>query len=512
MTFVSEVVSLKVAGNFVGALQRVSLLLQNSQIDLIDSSLWAQLMNNPTTFERPSDHEANVLFMTAAMTLLDSHCHRLEPAIARGVVDNFLKGCHFRQSAHSDVNIKPLMQARARLFFRSSYVLPNHDYTFGTAVANPKRPRVGVIFRHMHADPETTSLLPFFSEAKKNGIELIIFVQKVDSLDIFGKEMVGLSSQVVELPANLVHSVDLIRATDLDILIFGNDVTAKLSLGACLSFHRVARRAICTVSTLVTTASPYVDEYFGCEYHFKRGAAEEFCERFVHLPSPGFAFSFSKENKIGKVLFSPRDMGLNNEDVFFVSGANHTKLHGPVLDTWAAILKRCPNSVIFLYPYPPHFGPARESITARIRARFASHGVSPSRVLILPQLPDRHAVKSLLTHMDIGLDSFPYPGVTTIVDAIESNLPTVTLAGRTLRSAQAGAVLATAGLQDLVTFDVDEYIDKAVAIAHRPEYRKALVDQIVNARAGLLPFVDGSLFGKAANKEYFRIHGELKKQ
>lgn len=508
----ADITSRKSAGNFTGAVEAITQLLQESPTRLTEPSVWALLMNQPAHFENVHDHEANVLFVTAVMMIIDEVCDEIDPLEAKRIIDAFLQGTQFRLTAHSDVDVKELMAMRARLFARSSFVLTEREHTFNTPVANQWRPRVGILFRHIRADPETTSLLPFFSHAKKSGIELILFVSEQHTIDEFGQRMVDASDHVIHIPQNLTHAVTTLRNADLDILVFGNDITAKLSLGACLSFHRVARRAVCTVSTLVSSASSFVDEYFGCGYHMDRGAKAEFTEHFVALPSPGFAFNFSDEKSPSQVTINRRQLGFGENTVLFVSGANQSKLHGPLLDTWATILRRVPDSALFLYPFPPHFGTAQDSVIARIRSRFERLGLNPARIIVLPQLSGRHAVKSLLRQMDIGLDSFPYPGVTTIVDAIESHLPTVTLAGSTLRSAQGAAVLASVGFTELITTDLDQYVATAIALANNIEARNSIVERMRIVMTGRPPFLDHTHFSRAAAREYFRIHAELQRE
>jgi predicted O-linked N-acetylglucosamine transferase (SPINDLY family) len=502
----------KSVGDFIGAAELVAQTLAENPEYFIDPSVWAQLLNHPATFEQAHEHETNVLFMTAVMMMLEELCEQLGSAAAQTLCDAFLQGAQFRLTAHSDVDVKDMMVMRARIFLRSSYVLPERDYSFDTPVANPWRPRIGILFRHLRADPETTSLLPFFSQAKNSGIETLIFVAEEHPMDTFGRRMVSGCDRIIPLPAHLPQAVRALREADLDILVFGNDITAKASFGACLSFHRIARRTVCAVSTLVTTASPYVDEYFGSGYHAQRGAAAEFLERYTSLPGPGFAFCFGEEKSPSKVTINRSQLGLSEETVMFVSGANYTKLHGPVLDAWLEILRRVPDSALFLYPFPPHFGPSQDAVVARLQGRFKRNGVNPARIIILPQLPGRGAVKSLLRQMDVGLDSFPYPGVTTIVDAIESHLPTVTLAGQSLRSAQAAAVLSSVGMDELITHDVAGYIQKAVTLATQTKLRWDVVGRLKNTMAGTPSFLDDIGFGRAAVFEYFRIHNELKKK
>lgn len=508
---IDDILEKRVAGDFTGATELIAQALAETPENFLDPSIWAQIVNQPATLKHAQDHEANVLFVTAIMMIIDEICNHLDPALSKGLADAFVQGAQFRLTAHSDVDVKALMAMRARIFSRSSFVLSNKDYDFKTPVANPWRPRIGVLFRHLRADPETTSLLPFFSQAKKSGIEVIIFVAEENPTDAFGQRIASSCDRIIRIPAKLSSAINVLRDEDLDVLIFGNDITAKNSLGACLSFHKVARHTICTVSTLVTTASPFINEYFGCDYHAQRGAAGEFVEHFVSLPGPGFAFSFAEENSPSQVTVNRSQLGLGQETVLFASGANYTKLHGAVLDAWAEILRRIPDSALFLYPFPPHFGPAQDAVIARIRDQFTRQGVSAARIIVLPQLPGRQAVRSFLAQMDVGLDSFPYPGVTTMVDAIESNLPTVTLAGQTLRSAQGAAVLSSIGIEELITHNLDQYIETAVTLAQQPDLRKAVTKRIRIAMADAPMFLDEVRFGRAAVHQYFRIHEQLKR-
>ncbi len=508
---VQAVTALKLAGDYLGATEHIARALQQHPDCFRDPAVWNLLMNQPAVFNGAQDYEANVLFATAVMVLIDALCNELDPASGQSLADAFLLGAQFRLTAHSDVDVKDLMLARARLFMRSSLLPGERDHVFASPVSNQWKPRLGVIFRHLRADPETTSILPFYSQAKRSGIEVFLFVLDDQIVDSFGSELADHADHVVKLPSQVADAVKTIREADLDILLFGNDITAKASLGACLSMHRLARRSICTVSTLVTTGSPYVDEYFGCDFHKQRGANGEFFERYTSLPNPGFAFRFASESNPSKVTINRAQLGLGPDTVLFVSGANHTKLHGAVLDTWARILRQVPDSALFLYPFPPHFGPTQETVISRIRKRFEEQGVHGGRIIVLPTIPGRQAVISLLRQMDIGLDSFPYPGVTTIVDAIEAQLPTVTLAGRTLRSAQGAAVLSSAGIEELITHDEDAYVSTSVMLAQQPALRKAVAERLRSA-SGSLSVLDEVRFGRAAVREYFRIHEELKQE
>lgn len=107
-------------------------------------------------------------------------------------------------------------------------------------------------------------------------------------------------------------------------------------------------------------------------------------------------------------------------------------------------------------------------------ARFAAHGIDPSRIEVLP------ATKSLADHLatyariDVGLDPTPYAGTTTTCEAMWMGVPVVTLAGDSHASRVGVSLLTSASLPDLITTDPDRFISTARAIALDHVRRTAL--------------------------------------
>lgn len=510
-SIIDEILEAKADNRFEHAFVLLMRMLNTHTNLFLSPRTWSNLINQPAIFKSTPAHESNIQFITAVMRLLNQIVINGQAELGKKLANSFLQGVHFRLTAHSNSNLKKMMSFRANLIQKSDFILAEQEFFFKSSVAHPSIPRVGILFRHLKSDPETTSLIPFISQARKNGIEVVIFVFDQSSTNDFSNLLNSYGNRTVLLSQKLSEAVQQLRTADLDILIYGNDITAKFSLGACLSFHRVARKTIITVSTLATTASNFVDIYFGCPFHANRGGALEFTEQFVSLPDPGFAFLFNETETETIRHDQPirENFTIAKETIIFVSGANHTKLHEPVLNAWAEILKRVNSSILILYPFPPHFGPTNNPSAVKVRNYFISLNIKPERIIILPQLPGRQAVKALLRQTDIGLDSFPYTGATTIVDSLESGVPTVTLAGDTLRSSQASAILASVGLDELITSSIESYIDLSVKLAMHSEYRKSIRRQIQALNENSTPYTDEVNFGKAAVVEYFRIHSDL---
>jgi predicted O-linked N-acetylglucosamine transferase (SPINDLY family) len=79
-----------------------------------------------------------------------------------------------------------------------------------------------------------------------------------------------------------------------------------------------------------------------------------------------------------------------------------------------------------------------------------------------------------LGEVDVVLDTFPYNGGITTLEALWMGRPVVSLRGDTLVGRQGAAILACAGLGDLVAADAAAYRDIAVGIALDAARRQAL--------------------------------------
>jgi len=91
--------------------------------------------------------------------------------------------------------------------------------------------------------------------------------------------------------------------------------------------------------------------------------------------------------------------------------------------------------------------------------------VDASRVEFVERCP-RKAYLELYHRLDIMLDSFPYNGHTTSLDALWMGVPLVSLAGTTRVSRGGRSILSNLGLPELLAHSEDEYVDIAGRLAH----------------------------------------------
>jgi len=141
---------------------------------------------------------------------------------------------------------------------------------------------------------------------------------------------------------------------------------------------------------------------------------------------------------------------------------NFTKVTDEVLQIWAKIMDRVPNSRLLM----EIVGIGNPKIKEDVVARFVKNGLPVDRVILEPRLITNQYI--LYNRIDIALDPFPCNGGTTSMDTLWMGVPFITLAGRHFVSRMGVTILSNAGLSELIAENLEEYISKAVNLANDP--------------------------------------------
>jgi protein O-GlcNAc transferase len=165
---------------------------------------------------------------------------------------------------------------------------------------------------------------------------------------------------------------------------------------------------------------------------------------------------------------------LSAEYVTFGSFNNLTKMNDDVVELWARILKAVSNSHLYLKT-----GQLKDAdVRAQTLRRFAAWGIAPERLMLVGALGSTADHLSEYNKIDVALDTFPYPGVTTSVEALWMGVPVVTLQGDRFLSLSAKSIAYHAGLLDWMAADEDDYVAKAVELTSN-------LERLAGLRAGL---------------------------
>lgn len=191
-------------------------------------------------------------------------------------------------------------------------------------------------------------------------------------------------------------------------------------------------------------------------------------ERLLRLPN-GF-LCYHPDDTAPDVSALPMD---DAEHVTFGSFNNLSKLTPPVIEAWAAILTRVRDSRLVLKAKAL----GDEETAARIIAAFVKLGIDADRLTCLAWITDGSPLAAY-SHIDMGLDTFPYNGTTTTCEALWMGVPIIGLAGDWHAARVGVSLLSKIGLTDWIASDPAAYVDLAVEMAGDPAGLRAL-------RAGL---------------------------
>lgn len=234
-----------------------------------------------------------------------------------------------------------------------------------------------------------------------------------------------------------------------------------------------------------TTGVESID-YFISDYFTTPSSMQEFfSEKIVYLPNSRFCFAQPDNSP----LFSLAPAEYNNY-VTFGAFNNYAKMTDLTIQLWARVLKAVPNSRLMLKWKSFKDKAVRDDLINR----FIREGVS-KKCIILNGATDHSQMLADYSDVDIVLDTYPFNGGMTSLEALWMGVPIVTLAGSTPASRQTGSFLRLLGLDDLITYDRDSYVEAAVKLASD---RARLYDIRGTLRESMKrsPLMDGKRFAK----------------
>ena len=149
----------------------------------------------------------------------------------------------------------------------------------------------------------------------------------------------------------------------------------------------------------------------------------------------------------------------------FGSFSNLAKISSLTLDCWSAALLAVPKSTLYI---------KRQQLTNKNASRFfiqqlADRGVSEDRIIINRSMTKIEHHLDEYNNIDIALDTSPYNGTTTTLDALWMGVPVISLKGQTHASRVTASILYRLNLSGLATDTVFEFAERAKELSELKE-------------------------------------------
>lgn len=204
-----------------------------------------------------------------------------------------------------------------------------------------------------------------------------------------------------------------------------------------------------------TTGLPEIDYFLGDPIMSPKKEDRFFSEKIWNLPETWLCLTPPILPRLVANL-----PALSNKYITFGCFGNLSKMNDQVVNIWAAILRKHPHSKLFLKSKQL----ADPKIIDDVQRRFFSHGITVHQ-LTLEGPNSRVAYLEAYNRVDMVLDTFPYPGGTTSIDALWMGVPVLTLKGNRFLSRLGESIVTTAGLPQWIAEDHNDYVSKATAFA-----------------------------------------------
>lgn len=353
-----------------------------------------------------------------------------------------------------------------------------------------KRPRIGYLSADFH-DHATSRLMVGMLEAHTREIwEVVGISYGPDDGSAMQKRVRNAFEIFVDLKNGSVEeNIKKIKSLNLDVLVDTKGFTGDFEMA--YSSSRPAPVVVNFLAYPGTMGSTAYDYIIGDKIVTPFDHQKYFSECIVQMPNayqpndPNRFFPSEKQSKSKAGL---------PEDALVLAAFNNTRKITPdQFQCWMRILKKLPQSVLWLY--------GDDLMTeGNLRTNAQQAGISAERIIFAKHLPEfEHLARHQLA--DIFLDTFPCNAHTTASDALWMGLPVVTMQGQCFASRVAGSLLNAIGLPELIAKNQNEYEQLIYKLATEPQTLSKLKNHLKNHRKESTLF-NSELYSKNIEQAY----------
>ncbi|HLK41240.1 MAG TPA: tetratricopeptide repeat protein [Polyangiaceae bacterium] len=333
-----------------------------------------------------------------------------------------------------------------------------------------RRLRIGYLSPNFRQHCQVFFLAPLLDHHDHRAFEIFCYsdLRKPDSLT----ERLLSRADVARGVAGMSDAelVDRIEEDRIDILV---DLTMHMGENRLLVFaRRPAPLQLCWLAYPGTTGLSAMDYRITDPHLDPPDNGDAYAERPLRLPDTFWCYRpLTDDETVGPLP------ALQRGHVTFGSLNNFVKVRPEAVALWARVMRAVHRSTFTLMT---PVGDARE----RVLVTFEEHGIDRARVTFVPYQPHQ-AYLATYRSIDVCLDTFPYNGHTTSLDASWMGVPVVTLVGSTVVGRAGLSLAANLGLPGLVARSPEEFVAIAVGLS-------ADLDRLAVLRAGLRPRMESS--------------------
>jgi predicted O-linked N-acetylglucosamine transferase (SPINDLY family) len=249
-------------------------------------------------------------------------------------------------------------------------------------------------------------------------------------------------------------AADRIAEDDLDVLVDLSTHTKGARPGVLA--RKPARVQITHVASAGTLGLSAID------YKLTDACADVAFDPDAQIEPPlvmeGCVYPYRHVAPVAEDLFTRAQAGIPAGAVTIGAFVTPLKLSQRCLALWRDVLLRVPGAVLV-------FSPLHPSLRTVYQRVCATAGIEAPRVAFVPQGRDDAENQARYRLIDFVLDPLPYGGVNGTLEALDMEVPVVTLVGRRHAERTSYSILANLGIADTVATTGGEYVDIAARLS-----------------------------------------------
>lgn len=330
---------------------------------------------------------------------------------------------------------------------------------FSNELVSNKKIKVGYVSNDFKLHSVSYFILAQIAIHNKDNFEVFCY-SDVRNPDFITEQIKSYSDNFINISEmNNEEVSSLIKRHEIDILF---DLGGHLGVNRLPIFAmKSAPIQITAIGYPNTTGLKNMDYRLTDEYCDPYGESDEVhTEKLIRMKNSFLCYINSAE--------APEINKKNHDNIVFGSYNNSCKLNAITIRIWSEILKRVPESILMIKSNI-FFD---DVVLKEFKDKFKVYGITEDRLkFITMHITIREHLDSY-NEMDIALDTFPYNGTTTTCEALFMGVPVITLSGDRHASRVGDSILSNLNLKELIVYNEEEYIEKAVNLAKNKEQLK----------------------------------------
>ncbi|MCS7030740.1 MAG: hypothetical protein NZL92_04320 [Gloeomargarita sp. SKYG116] len=258
---------------------------------------------------------------------------------------------------------------------------------------------------------------------------------------------------------------------EIDILIDLDSVTLNV-IGAVLA-HKPAPVLVDWLGW-DSLGSPAVDYFVVDPYVLPANAQEHYNETLWRLPHCYIAVDGFE---IGVPTLRRDHLGIPADATVFYSAQVSYKRHYETVRLQLEILKSVPHSYLLIKGIGDQQG-----IQEFFCDLAQEHGVNPDRLKFLERDVNEYIHRANMGIADVILDTYPYNGATTTLEALWVGVPLVTWVGQQYAARNSYSFLVNCGIQEGIAWNAQEYVEWGVRLGTDAELRRRIRQKLFLSR------------------------------